>query len=91
MTPVWLALTITTIRLRRAVVTRNVTFQQAGDLRTRRAHGYGVTVAPWLSDFAAVRAGASLDHRIGAREQHRRHSDAERPGRLQVDDELEFG
>jgi len=32
-----------------------------------------------------------LNHLVGAREQRRRNGDAERPGRLQVDDELEFG
>src|SRR5262249_6224437 len=34
---------------------------------------------------------ASLDHLVGAGEECRWNGDAERPGRLQVDDELEFG
>jgi hypothetical protein len=33
----------------------------------------------------------SLDHLVGAGEQRRRHFQAERPGRLQVYDKLEFG
>jgi hypothetical protein len=32
-----------------------------------------------------------LDHRVGAREERRRHGEAERPGGLQVDDDIEFG
>src|SRR5262249_18134637 len=32
----------------------------------------------------------SLDHLVGASEQRRRHLEAERPGRLQIDHQLEF-
>jgi hypothetical protein len=32
-----------------------------------------------------------INHLVSTRQQHRRHGDAECPGRLQVDDELEFG
>src|SRR5262249_29031156 len=39
---------------------------------------------------AAPSSAASFDHHVGAREQRRRDLKAERPGRLQVDDELEF-
>jgi hypothetical protein len=33
----------------------------------------------------------SFDHLVGEREQRRRNFEAERPGRLHVDDKLEFG
>ena len=37
------------------------------------------------------RRHGSFDHLVGDGEQRGRHVDAERPGRLQVDDELELG
>jgi hypothetical protein len=37
------------------------------------------------------RARASFDHFVGARQQRRRHGDAERPGGLEVDDQLNLG
>src|SRR5215471_6869799 len=42
--------------------------------------------------IAPALAGAfSLDHLVGTREQHRRNFEAERPGSLQVNDELILG
>ena len=39
----------------------------------------------------AVSISTSLDHLVGDGKESRRHLDAERPGGLQVDDELELG
>src|SRR6516164_3390753 len=44
----------------------------------------------WHSDAARGPSTPSFDHLVGAREQRRRHLDAERPGGLQIDDKLEF-
>ena len=44
-----------------------------------------------LTDRTMNSRRRSFDHLVGAGEQRRRNGDAERPGRLQVDDELEFG
>src|SRR5215469_12578455 len=42
--------------------------------------------------IAPALAGAfSFDHLVGDSEQHRRHVEANYPGRLQVDDEFELG
>src|SRR6516225_7787095 len=44
-----------------------------------------------LVHFTEPTCAASLDHLVGAGEKGRWHSEADRPGSLQVDDELELG
>src|SRR5215467_4431330 len=42
-------------------------------------------------DRTSLRLAHSLDHLLGAGKQRRRHSDAERPGSLEIDDQLDLG
>src|SRR6516165_6028667 len=46
----------------------------------------------WADSFSLPKAHASLfDHLVGEREHVRRHGKAERPGSLEIDDQLDLG
>src|SRR6516165_4158998 len=49
----------------------------------------GRTLTGWIAP--ALRLAHLLDYLVGAREQHRRHIQAERSGGFEIDDQLVFG
>ncbi|MEA2959589.1 MAG: hypothetical protein QOJ58_5572 [Alphaproteobacteria bacterium] len=61
-------------------------FLSTADLPQRS--GY-VSFVP-TRDSCTAAIASLFDHLVGAREQHRRHVDADRLCRLKIDDELEF-
>ena len=61
-------------------------------LRARRARGRTSSAAAAPPESTMKSRAASFDHHlVGNREQSRRHLDAKRSRRFQVDDEFEFG
>src|SRR5262245_28995765 len=64
--------------------------------RSNLAHGWlpfaaDSITAVWHSDAARGPSTPSFDHLVGAREQRRRHFDAQRLGRFQIDHQLVLG
>src|SRR5262249_24091367 len=64
--------------------------------RSNLAHGWlpfaaDSITAVWHSDAARGPSTPSFDHLVGAGEQRRRNFQVKRPGRLEIDDELDFG
>jgi hypothetical protein len=59
--------------------------QDGADLRADRSTAYLVSCIRVCSAH-----GNSLDHLVGAAEQREWHSDAKRPGGLEIDDQFDF-
>ncbi len=63
---------------------------QFADIPDRQFRGHNRTHAPQQTTSARLQRASSLDHLVGEREQRSRHGEAEQPGGLGVDDQLEF-